>query len=279
MSRHRPFRLLAAFLSAAGGVSLRGAEPCVPVDTAARDRLIAYVRRMSQLPPEAPLSLTQEDLVPGTCYRKLVFTVSGMPRQVKLVLAPDQRFLAPEILDSAEDPLAEAALVSEKVRAWLRNHQVPSLGSPTAPVTLVFISDFQCPFCKRARDVLAEEMKERPDAWRNSIAVAYLNFPLSGHAWARKAAEAGACVASQNNGAFWSLYGFLFDRQQRLTSDNIAAAIREEVRSEGLDVTRFDLCVTGDWPVTGSTRTFLAPLNSIFPARQRSLQTANGCSD
>ena len=84
-------------------------------------------------------------------------------------------------------------------------------GAASAPVWLIEISDFQCPYCKRWHDeVFGIVDKEYVQTGR--VRLAYLNYPLSSiHANARAAAEAAMCASVQ--GKFWELHESLFATQ------------------------------------------------------------------
>lgn len=86
-------------------------------------------------------------------------------------------------------------------------------GSATAPIWVVEISDFQCPYCKRWHDESFATI-DREYVQTGKVRLAYLNFPLSSiHANARAASEAAMCASVQ--GKFWPLHGSLFDTQAR----------------------------------------------------------------
>jgi len=92
----------------------------------------------------------------------------------------------------------------------------PSWGKPDAPVTIVEISDFQCPFCSRATPTLARVQQEYgPD----KVRIVWKNNPLPMHASARPAAEAGATVQALG-GDFWKFNQLAFAHQQELTQEN-----------------------------------------------------------
>src|SRR5262249_37489637 len=76
----------------------------------------------------------------------------------------------------------------------------PSWGRRDAPVTLVEFSDFQCPFCARLNDTLAELRRVYgPDRLR----IVWKNNPLVFHQDARPSAiEAMALFERRGNGAF-----------------------------------------------------------------------------
>ena len=83
-------------------------------------------------------------------------------------------------------------------------------GAETAPVWLVEISDFQCPFCKQWHD---ETYKPFMDEYvrTGKVKVAYINFPLGQHQNAVITAEAAMCAAAQSK--FWQYHDQLFDSQ------------------------------------------------------------------
>jgi protein-disulfide isomerase len=84
-------------------------------------------------------------------------------------------------------------------------------GAASAPVWLIEISDFQCPYCKRWHDeVFAVVDKEYVQTGK--VRLAYLNYPLTSiHPNARAAAEAAMCASVQ--GKFWELHESLFATQ------------------------------------------------------------------
>jgi protein-disulfide isomerase len=85
-------------------------------------------------------------------------------------------------------------------------------GSPTAPVTVYEISDFQCPYCAR---FWLETMPslEREYVVPGKVKFVFVNFPLPMHPNAVPAAELAMCAARQ--GKFWPMHDILFRRQQQ----------------------------------------------------------------
>ena len=83
-------------------------------------------------------------------------------------------------------------------------------GDSTAPVWVVIVSDFQCPFCKVWHDETYPALKrEFVDSGR--IRLAYLNLPLPQHQHARVTAELAFCAGTQ--GRFWEYHDAIFDTQ------------------------------------------------------------------
>jgi len=85
-------------------------------------------------------------------------------------------------------------------------------GSPTAPVTVYEMSDFQCPFCA---DFALQTMPalDREYVQTGKVRFVWVNFPLPMHQNAVPAAELAMCGARQ--GKFWQLHDLLFRNQQR----------------------------------------------------------------
>lgn len=85
-------------------------------------------------------------------------------------------------------------------------------GSPTAPVTVYEMSDFQCPWCGRfAREVMPQ--LERDFIATGRVRFVFVNLPIPDHANAVPAAELAMCAARQ--GRFWPVHDLLFRNQER----------------------------------------------------------------
>ncbi|MFZ5623964.1 MAG: DsbA family protein [Gemmatimonadota bacterium] len=85
-------------------------------------------------------------------------------------------------------------------------------GSPTAPITVYEMSDFQCPFCRRhAVETFPQLEKEYIDTGK--VRWVFINFPLTQiHANAVPAAEFAMCAARV--GKFWPAHDILFRNQE-----------------------------------------------------------------
>ena len=116
-------------------------------------------------------------------------------------------------------------------------------GSESAPVTLLLLTDFQCPGCKVLADSIKVVQAAHPSDLR--LIVRYLpdgRFDKS--TLAMQAAE-----AAHLQGQFWSMYFLLFDTQAEWYSlDHVEFStwLHEKASSLGLDVTRFDADLIGE---------------------------------
>lgn len=84
-------------------------------------------------------------------------------------------------------------------------------GDPSAPVTVVEFTDYQCPYCARhASETLPRMLSEMVDTGR--IRYIIKDFPLDNiHPQARAAAVAARCAGEQD--AYWPMHDVLFQRQ------------------------------------------------------------------
>jgi protein-disulfide isomerase len=160
------------------------------------------------------------------------------------VMAPAIRqFLQTETRTSARQALvAELRKAGPAVRVLLDppRHEIaieptdPAIGSPSAPVTLVEFSDFQCPFCQR----VAPTLKKVRAAYGDRVRIVWKDFPLTQiHPQAFKAGEAAHCAADQ--GKYWEYHDRLFANQQTLQVEDLKA----HAASLGLDSAKFDACL------------------------------------
>ena len=90
----------------------------------------------------------------------------------------------------------------------------PVEGKADAKVTMVEITDFQCPFCGRAAPTVKELQKKYGDDLR---LVVKMN-PLPFHPNAMPAAK--AALAAQKQGKFFEMYDLLFANQTQLSPEN-----------------------------------------------------------
>lgn len=87
-------------------------------------------------------------------------------------------------------------------------------GDTAAPVWIIEVSDFECPFCKRWHDETYPAIK-REYVETGIVRMAYLNLPLGQHKHALPAALAAMCASAQ--GRFWQTHDAIFATQERWT--------------------------------------------------------------
>jgi len=94
----------------------------------------------------------------------------------------------------------------------------PQWGKADAPVTIVTISDFQCPFCSRVEPTLKQV---RDTYGPDKVRMVWKNNPLPFHKNARPAADAAMTVFGlKGSDAFWKFHDAAFANQQALSDEN-----------------------------------------------------------
>jgi protein-disulfide isomerase len=109
----------------------------------------------------------------------------------------------------------------------------PMVGNPSAPVTLVEFSDFQCPFCRHSQETL----KQLRTAYGDKLRLVFKQLPLAMHPQARISAEAALCA--QDQGKYWEMREWMFSNQNDLKADALTAA----AKTAGLDADVFSKCL------------------------------------
>ena len=115
-------------------------------------------------------------------------------------------------------------------------------GSASAPVWVIEVSDFQCPYCKQWHDQTYAAFR---DQYVNTgkVRLAYVNFPLTSHVHAWPAAESAMCAGAQ--GKFWQMHDALFTTQNRWEAMSSPAVMFDSLaQANGLDMKRWRSCVS-----------------------------------
>ncbi len=131
---------------------------------------------------------------------------------------------------------ADVSVLIDPPRVEINLSGAPTRGPEDAPVMIVEISDFQCPFCRRVQPTLAEVQEKYGDKVRWS----FKDLPLNSiHPDAQKAAEAARCAGDQ--GKFWEYRKAMFD------AGAISSGLHEETAEKlGLDQADFAACLDSD---------------------------------
>jgi len=124
----------------------------------------------------------------------------------------------------------------EPPRVAVRVDDHPAKGPATAPVTILEFSDFQCPYCSRA----AQLLKQIEQRYKSQVRIVFRDFPLPMHKQAAKAAEAAGCANEQ--GRFWSMHDSIFENQKGLET----ADLKRLATEIGLNRESFDRCLDSD---------------------------------
>jgi protein-disulfide isomerase len=108
----------------------------------------------------------------------------------------------------------------------------PVRGNPKAPVTILEFSDFQCPFCVRARPTVARVR----EVYGDRVRWAFRHYPLDFHPQAQKAGEAAACAGEQDR--FWQMHDRLWETRKLEVPE-----LKAHAQALGLDAAAFATCL------------------------------------
>lgn len=166
-------------------------------------------------------------------------TVGTGRQRITLFVSQDGKYLvlgrpglSTEIMDSTIDPHQE---VMEKISL----DNIPTKGAKDAQVTVVEYSDFQCPFCKRGKDMLPDILKQ----YDGKIKISYKQLPLQIHDWAMKASIASLCAYEQGNDKFWAFHDEIFDNQSKIKLANADETFTGYAKKIGLNTKKFKQCL------------------------------------
>ena len=112
----------------------------------------------------------------------------------------------------------------------------PARGSDSAPVTIVELSDYHCPFCRR------HVQQTQPQIYSEYVEPGkarhvFVHFPIDQlHPDAYRSHEAASCAADQ--GKFWELHAKLFEAPAKTVEELTAVA-----QGTGLDIGAFRACL------------------------------------
>lgn len=148
-------------------------------------------------------------------------------------------------LQSREKNMAEEAFASEMrrkaaIQSFLAEPEPPvysiniddqpAKGNPSAPVTIVEFTDYQCPVCANLQASVELLLKEFGD----KVRLVARDFPLPKHAYAFKAAE--AAEAAREQGKYWEYAALLYSNQTALAVEDL----KKYASQLGLDRQMFD---------------------------------------
>ncbi len=111
-------------------------------------------------------------------------------------------------------------------------------GPDSAPIRILDFSDFQCPACGVAVQILDTLMEKYP----GKIQLVYKHFPLRMHVWSGVAHQAAECASIQ--GQFWDYYHKLYKNQASWAPlPDPMVSFATYAKEVGLDMDGFTNCM------------------------------------
>lgn len=125
------------------------------------------------------------------------------------------------------------SIMVDRPRANVTAGDDPFKGNPKAKVVLIEYTDFQCPYCKKARPVIDQILSTYGD----KVKYVFKDFPLSFHQKAPKAHQANNCAGDQKK--YWEYNTLLWEAKKGLDEP----ALLEYAKGLGLDEGKFKSCL------------------------------------
>lgn len=142
----------------------------------------------------------------------------------------------------AEGAAAPAAVSLDSLQARASRARVR--GSEQAQVTIVEVSDFQCPFCRQFTE---QAYRQLDSAYirLGKVKMVFIAYPIPQHAEAWAATEAAYCAGAQ--GQFWPMHDRLFATQREWSGKGSPADRFTRLAAElRLDAAAYRTCVEQD---------------------------------
>lgn len=116
----------------------------------------------------------------------------------------------------------------------------PTMGSSSARITIMEISDYHCPFCKRqTQQTFPQLVNEYVKTGK--VQYIFVDYPIAQlHPAAARSHEAANCAGEQ--GKYWEMHGSLFNNPIAKDDGMLAA----QAKAIGLDLGAFQSCLTSN---------------------------------
>src|SRR5208282_4828176 len=207
-------------------------------DTARDAALKAYLQKHFKIPNAELIKL-------GPAFKT---PIDGLlARQLVVSNEQGQRIATTLFFDKDESKAIIGQFIDISTEPWGRVYMGavslddrPTQGPADAPVTIVEFADFECPFCAHAFSVLETLVNT---TYKGKVKIIFKNYPLNGHAWAIKAAEAAECARLQNPAAFRDFARYLYANQGSINPKNLQEHVDKLAKAQNLDQPSLKACM------------------------------------
>ena len=221
-----------------------------------REQLEANLRfRIPEL-QDAEITIGEIESSPYGNLKQGSFTINGQ-QTIRFLLSEERSHLLLITANPVDIGLTEEEIAvkleeqkRQKEAEAAENHRAlsrfaegrPGKGPADAPITIYEFSDFQCPYCARARLIVEEILNKYPE----EIRFVYLHYPLDMHDWAKSAAVVTECASRQDESAFWILHDNFFERQGEITSESMLDEVRTWLGDTSVDLDVWQSCASDE---------------------------------
>jgi protein-disulfide isomerase len=172
---------------------------------------------------------------------------AGVPQAHLYDTAASKNFSKPE--NRPSPPASAPAKVEDNTTVhFVPVGTSPVRGKPSALVTLVVFSDFQCPFCMRA----VKTTNELERQYGEKLRLVFKHNPLPFHARAEPAAELAIEARAQKGDAgFWKVHDLLWDANGKLDDSDLqgiatAAGLRAPAVANAIQTKKHKAVIDAD---------------------------------
>jgi protein-disulfide isomerase len=226
-----------ATMCTATASQVRHTESAANVPKIDKAALTKYLRYAEGFTPQVEVTIDdpKSSPFPGLYELRVHLTANKNEAVRTYYLTQDgQQIVTGPIFDLNKSPFI-ANLQELKVEG------APSFGPENAPVQIYIYSDFECPYCREEAKVLRQGIEKQH---ASDVRVIFKNFPLSSiHPWARTAAIAGTCVATQKGVVFWAYHDWIYEHQSEINPTNVREKILEFAKSQPIDSQKLTACL------------------------------------
>jgi protein-disulfide isomerase len=192
---------------------------------------VAFVALVSLSPP-----LQQGPAEEIAALKRQVQELRDQQAQMQRELTAIKNFL--QSLMQAQQGQARGPEAPGVIGATIPTANEPSMGPATAKVTVMEISDYHCPFCKRqSQQVFPQLVTDYVKTGK--VQYMFVDYPIAQlHPTAARAHEAANCAGDQ--GKYWEMHVSLFN--QPVAKED--GALLAQAGPIGLDAGAFKACMT-----------------------------------
>lgn len=121
-------------------------------------------------------------------------------------------------------------------------------GDSTAPLRVLEVSDFQCPYCRQYYEQTYHAL-DSLYVQSGKVRYVWVSFPNPGHDRAWRAIEAAFCAGAA--GRFWPMHDTLFARQGQWTgAEDATSTFVDYAAALGIEEESFRSCLAEDKPAS-----------------------------
>ena len=194
--------------------------------------VVAFVAIVSLSPP-----VDQDPAQEIAELKRQVQELREQQAQMQRELAAIKNFLQ-ALVQPRPQGQGEAPDVDGIVGASIPTANEPAMGSSSAKVTVMEISDYQCPFCKRQTQKTFPQIQAEY-IQTGKVQYIFVDYPIAQlHPTAARSHEAAICAGEQ--GKYWEMHMSLFN--SAVARDD--AALVAQAQSVGLDRAAFQACLS-----------------------------------